>query len=89
MNVYQQPYGAPMDPNAYIASLEARVRALEMRLPNTALVAPGFMKRAFAVWGYNFVASFILGLIASIIGFVISLVFFGGVAALINQSGGF
>jgi hypothetical protein len=90
---YQQPYGQPIqqpaDPMAYIAALEARVRALEMRLPNTSLVASGFMKRAFAVWGHMFVSSFIIGLVMSVIGGIISLVFAGSLIGALGNSGGF
>jgi hypothetical protein len=88
MNQYQQPYGAPVDPNAYLAAFDARIRALEMRLPNTSLVAPSFMKRAFAVWGHMFVSSFIIGLIGSVVGFLLSLVVAGGMLSLFNQAGG-
>ena len=30
------------------------------RLPNTALISPSFMSRAFAVWGHYFVAQLII-----------------------------
>jgi hypothetical protein len=75
--------------SAYVAQLEARVRQLEMRLPNTSLVAAGFMRRAFAVWGHMFVASFIIGLVMSVVSFVLSLVFGAGMLSLIGGSGGF
>ncbi len=83
----QQPYGQQADPMAYAAALDARVRALEMRLPNTSLVSPSFMKRAFAVWGHQFVASMIIGIIAGAVGTVLSLLFAGGIASMIGNGG--
>ena len=44
-----------------IAALENKVAALEMRIPNTALLNGNFLKRAFVVWGHYFVANLIIG----------------------------
>lgn len=82
---YQQPV-PPADPMSYVAALEARIRALEARLPNTSVVAPSFMKRAFAIWGHAFVANFVISLIAGIIGFVLSLVFAGGIMSMLQNA---
>ncbi len=83
----QQPYGGQADPMAYVTALDARVRALESRLPNTSIVAPSFMKRAFAVWGHQFVANLIIGIIVGVIGTVLSLIFAGGLLTMIGNGG--
>jgi hypothetical protein len=43
---------------------------------DTDLLHPRFIKRAFAVWGHNFVASLIVGLILALILFVIFLIIY-------------
>jgi hypothetical protein len=87
---YQQPYAPAADPG-YVAQLEQRVRYLEARCA-TALVSGGFFKKAFAIWGYAFVANFIIGTIVSIIAFIISLIFgaavIGSIGSFMQQQGG-
>lgn len=99
---YQQPYAAPQAYPAqqaypsgadagYLMQLEQRVRYLEAKCA-TALVSGGFFKKSFAVWGYAFVASFIIGTILSIIGFIIALIFgitaAGALGEILRQSSG-
>lgn len=46
--------------------LERRVAELERKmaeLPSTELLSPSFMTRAFAVWGHNFVAGALIGIL--------------------------
>lgn len=81
---YPQAYTPAADPN-YVAQLEQRLRYLEAKCA-TALVSGGFFKKAFAVWGYAFVASFIIGTIVSIISLILSLIFG---AALLGSLGSF
>ena len=90
----QQPYPQAYAPTAdagYIAQLEQRVRYLEAKCATT-LVSGGFFKKSFAVWGYAFVASFIIGTILSIIGFIIALIFgvtaLGALSEIMQQSSG-
>ena len=67
----------------YVAHLEQRISALERRLPQTQLLSPSFLRRAFAVVGHYFVAGLIievvvLALIAAVAGIG------AGVAALFH-----
>ena len=105
MSDYQQGYGAAPQPTypqasvqpagaidaGYVVALEQRVRTLEARVAGNGLLAPTFMKRAWAVWGHNFVASLVLGLIVWAITFVvallISLVAGGSLLAILSQIG--
>jgi uncharacterized membrane protein len=86
---YPQAYAPAVDPN-YVAQLEQRVRYLEAKCA-TALVSGGFFKKAFAVWGYSFVASFIIGMIVSILSLILSLVFgaavLGSLGSFLQQQG--
>jgi hypothetical protein len=86
---YPQAYAPTADPG-YIAQLEQRVRYLEAKCA-TALVSGGFFKKAFAVWGYAFVASFIIGTIVSIVSLILSLIFgaalLGSVGTFMQQQG--
>jgi hypothetical protein len=77
----QAPAYAPQAPPAVdvYSSLEQRVRSLEMRLPNTKLLANGFLSRAFAVWGHMFVAQLLIGLIVGVIVTIIAIIFGGAV----------
>ena len=43
----------PESPEARVQRLEARIAALESRLPNTNIISPKFWSRAFAVWGHE------------------------------------
>ena len=46
---------------------------LATKLPNTALISPSFMSRAFAVWGHYFVAQLIIAIPIYIIVFLIAM----------------
>jgi hypothetical protein len=53
-----------------VAQLEQRIAELERRVPLTSILAPDFLRRAFAVWGHYFVANLIIGLcVAAVFGF--------------------
>jgi hypothetical protein len=43
----------PESPDVRVQRLEARIAALESRLPNTNIISPKFWNRAFAVWGHE------------------------------------
>jgi hypothetical protein len=57
-----------------IAAQAYRIAELESRLPNTNLVSPKFLTRAFAVWGHYFVSNLILGIIFGCIGLTIAFI---------------
>ncbi len=83
-----------------IANLVARVQQLEMQvatrqtagLPNIKMLSPNFFTRAFAVWGNNFVASFIIGLAIScvmgVIGLILGTTLIGWFSDIIGQLSG-
>lgn len=50
-----------------------RIAELEARLPQTKLVSPKFLTRAFAVWGHFFVSNLLLSVIFSCIGLAIGI----------------
>ena len=78
-----QAYAAPtLDP---YSALEQRVRTLEMRLPNTKLLANSFMSRAFAVWGHYFVAQLVISLVVGVIIGIISVIFGAAVIGSIGN----
>lgn len=83
---YQYPAAAARNDPQYVAYLEQRIAALESRTlsaaPNTKLMAPGFLTRAFAVWGHYFVAQFIIGLVLTVIWMILGLIFAGSMGAL-------
>ncbi len=81
---YQQPAPAQRNDPQYIAYLEQRIAALEARLPRTKVVAPGFWTRAFAIWGHNLVAQAAVSIVLGIVFTLISLVFAGGMAAMLG-----
>jgi len=81
---YQQPAPAQRNDPQYIAYLEQRIAALEARLPRTKAVAPGFWTRAFAIWGHGLAAQFVVGAVLGIVFTLISLVFAGGMAAMLG-----
>ncbi|MBF4509874.1 MAG: hypothetical protein ISP10_05315 [Aeromicrobium sp.] len=85
MPVYPQQAPAQRNDPQYIAYLEQRIAALEARLPQTKLVNPSFLSRAFAVWGHHFVAQLLISLVVGFIAFILSLLFAGGVAAIFNS----
>lgn len=89
--MYPQPPANPQDPNIpdnisagthiqelqrQIAAQAYRIAELETRLPQTNLISPNFLTRAFAVWGHYFVSNLILGIIFSCIGMVIGVILF-------------
>lgn len=95
---YQHPYpaqpyqqAAPVIDANYVAYLEQRVRVLEAKVSG-ALVSGGFLKKSFAVWGYAFVANFIISVIVGVLSFIVSLVFgaalWGTISSALEQSGG-
>jgi hypothetical protein len=45
--------------------------------PRTGLSSPDFIKRAFSVWGHNFVASLIINIVFGVIYFVIVVLILG------------
>lgn len=60
--------------NSQLAAIEARVSALEARLPSSRLLNGGFLSRAFAVWGHWVVAHTILALgVTIVVGFFVVL----------------
>ena len=52
--------GRPPEPT--LASLESRIRRLEARLPDTRLLHPRILPRAFAVWGHAAIAGALVAL---------------------------
>lgn len=76
--------GAPQpmrnDPQ-YVAFLEQRIMALEVRLPQTNIVSPKFWTRAWAIYGHLLAISLIFAVIGTVIGIIIALV---GGAAIFN-----
>jgi len=83
-------YGPPAQRNdpQYVAYLEQRIAALEARLPQTKVVAPTFMTRAFAIWGHMFVANLLISIVASIVMGIISIIIGGSIAAMIDSMRG-
>lgn len=83
---YQYPTGVARNDPQYVAYLEQRIAALEARshsaVPNTKIVAPGFLTRAFAIWGHYFVAQFLIGIVLTIVWMIIGLIFAGSMGAL-------
>jgi len=88
MTGYPQPVPVPRNDPEYVAYLEQRILALEARLPQTKLVSPSFLSRAFAVWGHYFVAQLIIGAIAGVIVLVISLLIAGSVTSIFDSMSG-
>ncbi len=65
-----------MAPQADVNELSARVSALEARFPTSSwLFGPGFLKRAFAIWGHWFIIQIVLGIIIWVLVFGCALVF--------------
>lgn len=56
-------------------------------IPQTDLVNPGFLKRAFAVWGHFFVANLIISFIAFLIYACLMMVMFGSLLGSASQFG--
>lgn len=82
---YPQTAMAPRNDPEYIAYLEQRVTSLEARLPQTKLVSPNFLSRAFAVWGHYFVAQLIIGLVVFVVMLILSFVLGLGMASFIDS----
>ena len=80
-------YGPPAQRNdpQYVAYLEQRIAALEARLPRTKVVAPGFLTRAFAIWGHMFVANLLISIVVSIVMGILSIIIGGSIAAMIDS----
>ncbi len=65
-----------------ITNLLARVQQLEIQAatrqaagtPNIKMLSPNFLTRAFAVWGHNFVASLLIGIVVSCVMTIIGLI---------------
>ena len=57
-----------------------RISELENKLPNSSLVSPKFLARAFTVWGHYFVANFLIAIPFVCISIIIALLLasFGG-----------
>jgi hypothetical protein len=55
-------------------------------LPDTNLIDPSFLKRAFAVWGHFFVANLIIGIVVGIAYACLMMVLFGTMFGNILQS---
>lgn len=81
---------SPPNSQQYILALEKRIMYLEVEnerlyqaikdvpefiLPNTQIISPDFLRRAFAIWGHYFVAQLIIGLI--IYGLILLTIVFG------------
>ena len=84
--MYPQPSESEQRPNypeiaanpSYIQDMQRqltiqghRIAELEACLPQTNLISPNFLSRAFAVWGHYFVSNLILGIIFSCIAITI------------------
>lgn len=54
-----------------LGHMASRIATLESRQPNTSLLSPNFLTRAFSIWGYNFVASLMIGVVVWCITFAI------------------
>jgi hypothetical protein len=65
----------------------AIAKAVSRYIPQTDLLSPGFLKRAFAVWGHFFVANFIVSLIAFLIYACLMMVMFGSLLGSAAQLG--
>jgi hypothetical protein len=62
-------------------------RYVSRYIPQTNLISPGFLKRAFAVWGHFFVANIIIGTIVGISYACLMMVFFGSLLGSVAQQG--
>jgi hypothetical protein len=52
-------------------------RAISTHIPQTNLLNPSFLKRAFTVWGHFFVANLMIGAVVFVIYLCLMMVFFG------------
>ena len=60
------------------------IGTLQARIPNSAVISPKFLNRAFAIWGHAFVAGIVLAIVVYGGAFLIALLF-GGLGALLTQ----
>lgn len=75
-----QPKSAGVDGNMI-------ARYVSRALPQTNLLSPGFLKRAFTVWGHFFVANLIIGTIVGILYACLMMAMFGSLfGSLIQRS---
>ena len=88
MSIVYRPPTAPSqsstprnDPE-YVAYLERRIAVLESRSPQTGLLSPSFMTRAFAVLGHYIVAALVLEVVALLVFGV-----FAVVISMVSSSG--
>ncbi len=70
-----------MDENTYylekrIKELEEKLAKLEDRLPHTGLLSHTFFRRAFTVFGYNFIAGMLIFIPFYLIIFILTALFF-------------
>jgi hypothetical protein len=59
----------------------SRITELENKLPNSSLVSPKFLPRAFTVWGHYFVANFLIAIPFICITIIVTILLaaFGGI----------
>lgn len=62
------------------------IRNVQEVLPQTNLLSPNFLKRAFAVWGHFFVANFLIGISVAAIYLCLTLLILGPAAKSILQN---
>jgi hypothetical protein len=55
-------------------------------LPQSNILSPSFLKRAFAVWGHFFVANLIIGVIVGVAYMCLAMVLFGSVYGSLIQN---
>lgn len=58
---------------------KAIARFVSASLPQTNLLSPGFLKRAFAVWGHFFVANLLISIVVMAVYLCFVMVLFGSV----------
>jgi hypothetical protein len=61
------------------------VRALSPYIPQTNLLSPSFLKRAFTVWGHFFVANLMVSAVVFVIYLCLMLVLFGSLMGNVPQ----
>jgi hypothetical protein len=92
-----EPVKATDELMAQIGALQQRIARLETErdqvratamsaLPQTNLLSPKFLTRAFAVWGHYFVASLLIGIVVGV-AYCLILTVFGGLAAVLGNLG--
>ncbi|KPL20365.1 MAG: hypothetical protein AMJ93_12095 [Anaerolineae bacterium SM23_84] len=71
-NQFSQSTASHIALEEHIAHLEERIAYLEGQLPNTKLLSPNFLTRAFTVWAHYFVANLIIAIPIIFIGLILS-----------------